>query len=185
MGANKLLLELGGETVARRSARTAGAAGLDPVVVVLGHEAARVRAALGDVECLPVVNAGFARGIDGSIRAGIAAVPPDAVAAIVTLADMPLVDARMLAALAARHRATGAPLVVSEYAGVRAPPVLYHRRLFPELMALDGGGGKQVVARHASEAIALSWPAEALADLDEPADHERVRRALVTDGQRR
>src|SRR5262245_63441428 len=46
MGHNKLLLELGGETVVHRAARNAIEAGLDPVVVVLGHEAERVQAEL-------------------------------------------------------------------------------------------------------------------------------------------
>jgi molybdenum cofactor cytidylyltransferase len=182
MGKNKLLLDLAGESVVRRATRAALDAGLRPVILVLGHEAERVRAALSGLDCVPVVNPAFAAGMDGSIRAGVAAVPPDAVAAVVTLADMPLVDASMLATLVARYRETRAPLVVSDYAGVRAPPVLYDRRLFPELLTLDGGGGKQVVARHRADAVAVSWPLRALADLDEPADHERVLRALRSEG---
>jgi molybdenum cofactor cytidylyltransferase len=87
----------------------------------------------------------------------------------------------MIATLVACYRETRAPLVVSDYAGVRAPPVLYDRRLFPELLTLDGGG-KQVIARHRADAVAVSWPRRALADLDEPADHERVLRALRSEG---
>jgi molybdenum cofactor cytidylyltransferase len=182
MGTHKLLLDLAGESVVRRAARAAIDAGLRPVILVLGFEAERVRAALSGLDCVTVVNPAFAAGMDGSIRTGVAGVPPDAVAAVVTLADMPLVDASMLATLVARYRATRAPLVVSDYDGVRAPPVLYDRRLFPELLTLDGGGGKQVVARHRADAVAVSWSPRALADLDEPADHERVLRALRSEG---
>ena len=46
MGRNKLLLELGGETLVRRAVRAALGAGVDEVVVVLGHEEPRVRAEL-------------------------------------------------------------------------------------------------------------------------------------------
>ena len=46
MGRNKLLLEVDGETLVARAARIAAEAGLDPVLVVLGHEADRVAAAL-------------------------------------------------------------------------------------------------------------------------------------------
>ena len=49
MGRNKLLLDLGGETLVRRAVRAAVDAGVDEVVVVLGHEEPRVRAELGGV----------------------------------------------------------------------------------------------------------------------------------------
>jgi CTP:molybdopterin cytidylyltransferase MocA len=68
-----------------------------------------------------------------------------------------------------------APLVISDYAGVEAPPMLYDRALFGELAAMDDGRcGKQVVRRHRHEAEVLAWPAEALTDLDTPEDLARV-----------
>ena len=56
MGENKMLLPLGGETVVRRAVRTAVEAALDPIIVVLGHEPERVRAALAGLPCRTVVN---------------------------------------------------------------------------------------------------------------------------------
>ncbi len=57
--------------------------------------------------------------------------------------------------------------------------MLYDRALFGELVAMEGDGcGKQVVKRHRAEAAVLSWPAEALVDLDVPSDYERVQAAL-------
>ena len=73
MGENKLLLRFNGETVLARTVRRAAAAGLDPVVVVLGHEAERVRAELSGLPCLPVANPDYARGLNASARVGIAA----------------------------------------------------------------------------------------------------------------
>jgi molybdenum cofactor cytidylyltransferase len=114
--------------------------------------------------------------MNGSIRCGIAAVPPEAAAAVVGLADMPFVTAEMIAAVVARYRAGGAPLVASEYGGVLAPPMLYDRRFFGELGELHGDGcGKRVVTRHRGEVETIAWPAAALADLDDPGDYERVR----------
>jgi molybdenum cofactor cytidylyltransferase len=179
MGTNKLFLSLGGETVLQRAVRTAATAGLDPIIVVLGHENERARAALDGLRCAPVVNPDFVQGINTSLRSGIAAVPESAAAALVLLADMPLVTAEMLAAIVAHYRNGDAPLVVSNYAGVDAPPMLYDRTLFPELRALEGEGcGKKVVKRHRSEAVQIAWPAGALTDLDLPADVERVRAQL-------
>ena len=173
MGRNKLLLRLDGESVVRRAARRALAAGLDPVVVVLGHEADLAAAELAGLAVRTVVNPDHASGIHTSRVAGLAAVPPESGAAIVLLADMPFVTEEMLAALAARHRESGAPLVVSEYAGEQAPPTLYDRSLFPELLGGEGCS-KRVIRAHAGEAVTISWPAAALRDLDRPEDYERA-----------
>lgn len=177
MGKNKLFLELGGSSLLRRSARTAAAAGLDPLLVVLGHESDRARAELEGISCTPVLNADYARGMYTSLRAGIAAVPEGAPAAVVMLADMPFVTAEMVRELIERWQ--GEPLAVSLYEGVVAPPILYARALFPELRELDGEGcGKRVVNRHRKDALEVPRPAAALADLDVPADVERVRSVL-------
>ncbi len=173
MGSNKLLLRLDGEAVVRRAARRALAAGLDPVVVVLGHEADLAAAELNGLAVRIVVNADHADGIHTSRRAGLAAVPPEALAAVVLLADMPFVTQQMLSALVASHRDSGAALVVSEYGGEQAPPTLYARSLFPELSAGEGCS-KRVIRKHAGESVTLAWPAAALTDLDRPEDYERA-----------
>jgi len=179
MGVNKLLLPVGGSTVLRRAVVTAAAAGLDPVLVVVGHESARARAEVAGSPCVTVPNPDYARGINTSLRAGIRAVPGDAAAAVVLLADMPFVRAEMVATLLERFRAGSAPLVLSVYGDVLAPPTLYGRALFPELGDLDGEGcGKRVMKRHRAEAIEVAWPSSALADLDVPGDVEGVRARL-------
>jgi molybdenum cofactor cytidylyltransferase len=176
MGRNKLFLPLGGTSVLRRAAATAREAGLDPVLVVLGHESDRALSELEGLPVTPVLNAEYASGMNTSVRAGISAVPDDASAAVLMLADMPFVTAGMLRSLVDRYRASEAPLVVSTYGEVLAPPILYARPLFGELRALGGDGcGKRVVKAHRAEAIEMAWPPSALADLDLPEDLERVR----------
>ncbi len=179
MGTNKLFVELGGTTVLRRAALTAGAAGLDPILVVLGHESKRAQTELAGLSCSWIFNPDYARGMNTSLRAGISALPESTPAAVVLLADMPFVTAEMIRQLVEQWRPGNVPLVVSVYEDVVAPPILYARGLFPELRALDGDGcGKAVVKRHRGEALEVSWPASALTDLDVPADVERVRTAL-------
>jgi len=179
MGRNKLLLELAGQSVLRRAVLTAVDAGLDPVLVVLGHESERARTELAGLPCQVVLNAEYQEGIHSSLRNGIRAVPRACAAAVVLLADMPLVDASMIRALVERYRAASALLVVSDYEGVDAPPIVYDRRLFAELGALEGEGcGKRVIKRHSVEAIRVQWPARALTDLDLPGDVERVQDQL-------
>ena len=90
------------------------------------------------------------------------------------LADMPFVTAAMLARVAARE-GTAAPMVVSRYGDVTMLPILYDRSLFAELLALPGQAcGKEMVRRHRAEAVALSWPENALADIDRPEDYQRI-----------
>ncbi len=179
LGRNKLLLEVGGSTVLRRSVAGAVAAGLEPVLVVLGHELDRALGELRGLDVRPVPNPDHSAGINTSLRAGIRAVPADAPAAVLLLADMPFVTADMIRAVVERFRSGTAPLVVSTYGGVLAPPTLYTRALFPELGAAQGEGcGKRVTRRHRGEADELAWPAGALADIDVPGDVDRVRDAL-------
>jgi molybdenum cofactor cytidylyltransferase len=179
MGRNKLLLDVGGQSLLRRAVRTAIDAGLDPVLVVVGHESERARSELAELPCESVLNAGYQEGIHSSVRTGIAAVPGRCAAAVVMLADMPLVDAEMVRTLIQRYFADRPPLVVSDYEGVDAPPILYDRSLFPELAVLEGEGcGKRVVKRHSAEAIRIRWPTRALTDLDRPDDLERIRSEL-------
>lgn len=175
MGRNKMLFDLQGETVLRRAARTALAGGLSPLLVVLGHEAERAERELAGLPCQVVINPNYQEGINSSLKSGIAAVPDGARAALVMLADMPFVTAEMLAGLVERYRSSAAPLVISDYAGVNAPPMLYDRGLFEELLAMTGEGcGRQVVRRHKPEAEVLAWPEAALADLDVPEDYARI-----------
>ena len=180
MGRNKLLLDLGGETMVRRTVRAAIGGGVDQVVVVLGHDEPLVRAELAGLPCTLVVNPDHAQGAGTSVRTGVRQVGAVADALVVVLADMPYVTAEMIATLVARYRETRAPLVVSHYGAVQAPPTLYDRALFEELLSIPSErGAKQVVRRHEEAAVVLPWPESARRDVDVPADYEGVRDDLV------
>ncbi len=175
MGRNKMLLELEGEPLVRRAARRALAAGLSPVVVVLGHEADRARAALADLAVLIALNPDFAGPTSGSLHAALDLLGEDVGAAVVLLGDMVHVSEAALAELMRRARSSDAPLVVSRYGDVTAPPLLFRDTLFPELLAWTGEGcGKTVVQRHRERATFLDWPADRLADVDTPDDFQRL-----------
>jgi len=183
MGRTKVLIELAGEPLVRRVARRALAAGLDPLVVVLGHEADLVRAALRGLACRCVLNPRFAEGMNTSLSAGVTAVPPEAGAALVLLADMPFVEPAMIEAVVAHWRETGAPVVASRSGASPAPPTLYARSLFPLLAGGTGEGrGREVVRLQGERARFVDWPAAALADLDVAEDVELARARLGAAG---
>jgi molybdenum cofactor cytidylyltransferase len=175
MGQNKMLLAFAGDSVLRGGARRALAGGLSPLIVVLGAEADRAAAELDGLPCHIVQNRKYASGMTSSMHAGLTALPPATGAAVILLADMPLVTADMIRQMTQRYQETGAPLVISRYAGVNAPPTLFDRCLFIELLASSGeDAGRQVVQRHRAAAEVLDWPAAVLADLDTPEDYTRL-----------
>lgn len=185
MGRNKLLLDVGGETLVRRAVRLAAEAGLDPVILVTGHAREAVEREVRDLDCVPTFNLDHESGIQTSVACGVAAVPAACGAAVVMLSDMPFVTARMMRTLVERHAETGAPLVVSRYGGeVNAPPMLYGRSLFGEISRMRAGCGREVVRRHHERAVQVEWPADRLRDLDRPDDYESARRAFAGVGSR-
>ena len=176
MGENKMLLEVGGQVLARRAAATALAAGLSPVVVVLGRDADAVRAALAGLPCEFAENPDFTGPTSGSLHAGLRRLPTDADAVVLLLADLVGVDETMLRTLVHAAVRTGAAVVASRYDGVVAPPFLFRSELFGELLTHHGEGpGREVVRRHPGATAFLDWPAEAALDVDTPRDLEAWR----------
>jgi len=176
MGKNKMLLELEGESLVRRAAKRALGAGLSPVVVVIGHEADRLRAELKDLPLEFAVNPDYTGPTSGSLHQGLNKLGPDVNAAVIMLGDMVRVTAETLAMLIAAARGTAAPLVVSRYGDVTAPPLLFRRALFGELLAWTGEGcGKAVVQVHKHEAMYVDRPEALLADVDTPEDFAAVK----------
>lgn len=154
-GPNKLLAELNGEKLVRIVAEQALASKASPVIVVTGHQGVEVAAALKGLDVTFVTNPQFADGLATSVKAGVAAVPASADGAIVCLGDMPLIDAKLIDRLVESFAPDrGSLIVVPVAGGRRGNPVLWSRRFFPELMALDGDiGARHLIAQHA-EAVA-------------------------------
>jgi molybdenum cofactor cytidylyltransferase len=172
MGAfNKLTAEVGGKPLVRRVAEQALASRAAPVIVVTGHERDKVEAALAGLPVTFVHNANFADGLGTSLKAGIAAVPAEADAAIVCLGDMPQVDAALIDRLiAAFDPDRGALVVLPSIDGRRGNPVLWSRRFFPELMNVQGDIGARNLIGSYAEAVTevpVSGTA-ALIDVDTP-----------------
>jgi molybdenum cofactor cytidylyltransferase len=151
------------------------------VIVVTGHQRERVERVLAGLPVTVVHNPDFADGLSTSLRAGIKAVPPDADGAIVTLGDMPQVSAKLIDRLiAAFDPERGALVVIPTIDGKRGNPVLWARRFFPDLLAVEGDiGARHLIAGYA-EAVAevAIEDAAALTDIDTPEALIAVRAAM-------
>ena len=118
-----------------------------------------------------VHNPDFADGLGTSLKAGIAAVPDDADAAIVCLGDMPQVDATLINKLiSAFDPERGALIVVPSIDGRRGNPVVWSRRFFHDLMAIQGDiGARHLIGSYAEAVVEVPVTGEAaLTDVDTP-----------------
>jgi molybdenum cofactor cytidylyltransferase len=154
-GPNKLLADIGGAPLVRRVVAQVAASRAAPVIVVTGHQRAAVARALEGLDVRFVHNEAYGEGIASSVKAGIAAVPEECDGALVCLGDMPLVGAGLIDALVDRFAPdAGALIVVPVSGGRRGNPVLWSRRFFPELMALEGDVGARHLIERRGEAVA-------------------------------
>ena len=170
MGANKLLADLGGQPMIRRTVAAMRQAA-DETIVVTGRDAEDVKAALEGLPVRFVHNENFAEGLSTSLRAGIKALSPDTDAAVIALGDMPLVTAdavrRLIAAYSpAEHRSVIVPVFGAE----RGNPVLWGRQHFDALKQLTGDrGARALFDQYADEIVEVAMADDAvLMDADTP-----------------
>jgi molybdenum cofactor cytidylyltransferase len=172
MGAiNKLIADIGGKPLVRIVVERALASQASPVIVVTGHEKEKVEAALAGLPVRFAHNRDYAEGLGSSLKAGIAAVPKEADGAIVCLGDMPQVDAGLIDKLVtAFDPEKGALVVVPSIEGRRGNPVVWSRRFFSDLMAVQGDVGARHLIGSYAEAVAevpVAGPG-AVTDVDTP-----------------
>ena len=180
-GANKLLAEIGGRPLVRIAVEAALGSRARPVIVVTGHQRERVEAALTGLPVDFVHNARFADGLGGSLRTGIAALPAQADGVIVCLGDMPQVEAAMIDRLVgALDPDKGALIAVPSIDGQRGNPVVWSRRFFPDLMAVEGDvGARHLIGRYSEAVVEVPFPGSAaLTDVDTPEALEAVKAEL-------
>jgi molybdenum cofactor cytidylyltransferase len=182
MGRPKQLLDWGGQPLVAVAAEQALAAGLAPLLVVVGAAADDVMAALGGLPVQSVPCAEYASGQSASLRAGIAALGAEVAAVVVLLADQPFVTAAIVEALVTEWRASGAAIVAPVYRGVRGNPVLFDRAVWGELLAVTGDkGAREVIAADAGRVRTVAFDDDRpLADIDTPAEYERLRRTFIS-----
>ena len=174
---NKLVSTLDDKPLVRHAVEAALASQAEPVVVVFGHQAADVRAALNDLHATLVDNPDFADGLSTSLRAGLTALETMALdnggvdGALVCLGDMPRVTAAHLDRLiAAFNPLEGRAICVPIHNGRRGNPVLWPATLFSEMKMLTGDvGAKALLARHAELVCEVAFDDDAIhADIDTP-----------------
>lgn len=178
-GSPKLLARIGGETLLIRAVRAALGARPAGCVVVLGSRADVLRRRLRAWPVRVVVNRRWRSGLASSLRAGIAALPPQAPAALVLLADQVSVGPAELELLVAAWRRAPRRIVASRAGGFLGPPAVFPRRIFGDLRRLRGDTGARTLLadpRRAVTGVALPGAAQ---DVDRPGDLRQFLRPHV------
>lgn len=147
MGRPKALLRVGTTTFLGRIAALAREGGLDPVVVVVGEDAAAIAAAHPELAGHTVRNLHPELGPLSSLRLGLAALPPGVEGAVVFPVDHPLVSIETVRAMAERFARSDAAVVVPTSNGRRGHPTLFSRAVFAELEAAPLAEGARAVVR--------------------------------------
>ena len=167
---NKLLVtDKAGKPMIARVVDNVLSSNARPIMVVTGHQAEQIEHALGGRPVRYVHATDYAEGLSASLKAGIAAVPPDCAAAIVCLGDMPLVTGRMIDRLISMYNPDAGRLIVQPtFRGKQGNPMLWDRRFFPDILGITGDSGARfLVGKHADVVIEVEMADDAvLRDFD-------------------
>jgi CTP:molybdopterin cytidylyltransferase MocA len=186
LGQPKATVELGGMTLAERGIGLLRAGGADPVLVVTGA----IPVAIPGVTT--VHNPDWLSGMGSSLAAGLRALAGSgagepvpgadtATAAVIALADQPLIGPAAVGRLIAAH-AAGAGVAVAAYDGKPRNPVLIARAHWATVLGMASGDtGARPFLRAHPELVTLVECGDVGRpdDIDTPQDLDRVRAELA------
>ncbi|MBC2607394.1 nucleotidyltransferase family protein [Pelagicoccus albus] len=154
---NKLLDTVGGMPMARRSLLPFLSLGLKDIIVVLGHEAAEVRACLEDLPVRFVLNESYREGMGASVACGFREMRNlDAKGCLVALGDLPGLRGEDVDLVCSAFAAACCEKVtLPRFEGVNGHPVCFPRRLFSELEKLSGDSGARNIVKREKERIVV------------------------------
>lgn len=184
MGEPKPLVELGKQTLLEHVLENIRRSGVHQIVVVLGHEAERVRGGVALDGMIVVFNPEYRLGLSTSLQRGIASLPTTAAALLVVLADQPFVSPSTLDRLTRAWEGSEARIIIPTFRGVRGNPVLIDRSLSGDLAEIAGDRGcKAIFGDHEDEILEIPVDDPGiLFDVDSREQLEKARRAVEDHG---
>lgn len=177
---NKLLLDFRGKPLVAHVVETVIAAGLHEVVVVLGHEGARLQRVLATYPVNFAHNDRHREGMSTSIHAGVNVSSKEAAGFMICLADLPLIDPadlqRLVSAFAAAHEQDRKCIIVPFHDGRRGNPVIFSSHYKSEILAEHGlMGCRGLVKQHRRHVVDVEMETDhILVDIDTPEAYENL-----------
>ena len=175
-GQPKQLLGWDGRPLIVSAVDTAWAAGLDPIIVVLGAFADEIAPELATRPVQIQRNYHWTEGISSSIRTGVSALPGAVDAALFIPSDQPLLTSAFLQDLVQRYEETGKSIVIPRTAeGQNGNPVLFDCQFFHELSHLSGdAGGRRLFDKYSDDITYLPADISVLMDVDTPEAYKEI-----------
>ena len=168
---NKLLAEIDGIAMVRRSAENVLGSRANPVIAVTGHERERTEEALDGLDLTFAHNPDFADGLSTSMKAGLAAMEGEIDGLLVCLGDMPRVTPETIEKLiSAFDPLEGRAICVPTWRGKRGNPVLWSSQFFDEMMEVSGDvGARHLIGSHAELVVEVEMKDDGvMIDVDTP-----------------
>ena len=180
MGRNKLLLAFKGKPLIAQAVDTLLESEVDEVVVVIGHEADKVKAELQGRQVTIVENPNYGQGMSTSIRVGLGAVSSGARAIMIYLADQPLLepeDVNRLTRAFAKAREHNKSIVVPFFRGQRGNPVILDASYKEAILDVVGEAGcKRVIKRNPDKVLVVEMETDhVVRDVDRIEDYEGLK----------
>jgi molybdenum cofactor cytidylyltransferase len=184
LGQPKQLVQIDGDTLLARTIGVASESGAEPVVVVLGANAERIRDLVDMERAHAVINQDWEQGIASSIHAGIESLlrlNSLTEAVLLLVCDQPRLTAGHLRALIEGHsRAHRGTIVASRYEGVAGVPAIFPASQFPGLLALRGdSGAKSLLRNPACPMVEIEFSGGEI-DVDTPFDLAEISKRKIT-----
>jgi len=170
----KQLMLFRGKALVVRAVEAAIDGGLEPILVVVGEQAERMRASLEGYPIQIIGNPNPNFGQSSSLHIGLGELDSGVEGAIFLLADMPLVNGDLVMKLRDRHRQTLAPIVVPYANGKRGNPVLFDRIAFDELAKVAGDRGGRILFKK-FDRERVEWDTSIHFDVDTEEDLQHMR----------
>lgn len=182
MGEPKALLDWGGQPLIAYQVQQLKEAGVDEVIVVVGHHGDEIHRRIGQLPCRVMFNARYVQGRASSLRIGARAVNRDAEAIVIMNVDQPR-PASHIRALLAAHTATFAA-TRPHYNGHSGHPLVVSGALREELLhAVEEEGGLRAIIRaHAAEIQDIPSDALCQVDVNTPEEYRAALASVGTGG---
>ncbi len=176
MGRPKQLLPFGAQTILERVVDTLLSAGVGEVIVVLGHEADRVRAVLGDRPVKAVINEAYRQGMLSSVKCGVRAVGTAYDAVLFALGDQPHIECVVISEVIHAYRTGNTGIVIPRYGAKKGHPIIIDLRKYRQaiLTLPEDVGLNTLMQEHADDVRLIDVASEdIIRDIDVPDDYTR------------
>jgi molybdenum cofactor cytidylyltransferase len=176
-GINKLLAEFNGAPIIRSVTRAAINSKVDEVIVVVGHEAEKVRKAISDLPCRVVINRNYELGQSSSLKTGMNELNENTKGVLILPGDIAKIDSASINRVVDAYSLQGGSILCAAHNGKLGHPILLAKELFSEIMQIteEKFGLKMIVSNHRNEIRLVETDSEnVLQDVDYPDELNRL-----------